>query len=166
MGLCFSVGNFENHASNSGMNAYRNASYAGFVLYFIGIVLFIYGFANLSIELDLDEKGLKATGEVYDLEVTEPYRQAWVVFQTQDGKTVRFMDKLFWNQDFEKYTVGQKVEVLYDPANPNQTAVIDDFFQRTTAPWWPVIVGSIIILVGYVMRKVMLRKAAAFDRSR
>jgi len=147
------------------MNAFRNASYAGFVLYFIGIVLFFYGMVNLSIEMDLDMKGLKATGEVYDLEVTEPYRQAWVVFQAQDGQTVRFLDKLFWNLDFEKYKVGQKVEVIYDPANPIQTAVIDDFFQRKTEPWWPVIMGFIVILVAFIMRKIMLRKAIELDKT-
>ena len=58
---------------------------------------------------------------------------------------------------------GQKVEVLYDPANPIQTAVINDFFQRTTAPWWPVIVGGIVFLVGFIMRKIMLRKAKELD---
>jgi hypothetical protein len=145
------------------MNAYRNASYVGFILYAIGIVLFLYGFYNLSIEKDLDSKGLKSTGEVYDLEVTEPYRQAWVIFKTKDGQTVRFLDKLFWNHSFEKYKKGQKVEVLYDPSNPITTAVINDFFQRTTAPWWPVIVGGIVFIVGFFMRKIMKRKAIELD---
>ncbi|MDZ4726742.1 MAG: DUF3592 domain-containing protein [Leptospira sp.] len=145
------------------MNGFRNASYVGFVLYMFGIILFMYGFYNLSIEKDLDQKGLKTTGEVYDLEVTEPYRQAWVIFKTEKGQTVRFLDKLFWNHSFEKYKKGQKVEVLYDPANPIQTAVINDFFQRTTAPWWPVIVGGIVFLVGFIMRKIMLRKAKELD---
>lgn len=146
------------------MNAYRNASYVGFVLYLIGIVLFLYGFYFLSIEKELDAKGIKTTGEVYALEITEPYRQAWVVFKTEKGQTIRFLDKLFWNHSFEKYKKGQKVEVLYDPENPNQTAVINDFFQRTTAPWWPVIVGMIVIMVGFVFRKIMKRKAIELDK--
>ncbi len=145
------------------MNGFRNASYVGFVLYLFGIVLFGYGFFNLTIQKDLEQKGLKATGEVYDLAVTEPYRQAWVIFKTENGQTVRFLDKLYWNHSFEKYKKGQKVEVLYDPENPNKTAVINDFFQRTTEPWWPVIVGFIIFIVGYVMRKIMLRKAKELD---
>ncbi|WP_167883588.1 DUF3592 domain-containing protein [Leptospira ognonensis] len=145
------------------MNGYRNASYVGFVLYLFGIVLLIYGFYNLSIEKDLDQKGLKTTGEVYDLEVTEPYRQAWVMFTTSEGKQIRFLDKLFWNHSFEKYKKGDQVEVIYDPASPHQTAVINHFFQRTTAPWWPVIVGAIVFLVGFFMRKIMLRKALELD---
>lgn len=145
------------------MNGFRNASYVGFVLYLFGIILFIYGFYNLSIEKDLDQKGQKTTGEVYDLEVTEPYRQAWVQFKTEDGKQIRFLDKLFWNHSFEKYKKGDQVEVIYDPEKPNQTAVINHFFQRTTAPWWPVIVGVIVFLVGYVMRKIMLRIAKELD---
>lgn len=81
------------------MDAYRNASYLGFVLYFIGIVLFLYGFYHLSIEKDLDAKGIKTTGEVYAL----------------------------------------------------------------TAPWWPVILGVIVTFVGYILRKIMKRKAIALD---
>lgn len=144
------------------MNAYKNASYVGFVLYFFAIVLVLYGFFNLGKELELDEMGKLASGEVYDLQVVEPYRLAWVAFKTEEGNTIRFMDKLYWAQDFDKYRIGQKVEVIYDPKNPEKTAVINDFFQRNTAPWWPVIVGFIIFLVGFTMRKIMLKKAKKF----
>ena len=148
------------------MNAYKNASYAGIVLYLIGVVLIAYGLFNYGIEMDLDQKGQKATGTVYELAVTEPYRQAMVEFKTEEGKTVRFLDKLFWNQDFGKYKVGQQVEVIYDPANPEATATINDFFQRNSAPWWPFIVGLVVLLVGWIMRRTMLRKAKILDGQR
>lgn len=145
------------------MNGYRNASYVGFVLYMLGIVVVVYGLYNRGIEKKLDPKGLKAKGKVYDLTVIEPYRKAMVEFKNEKGKTIRFEDKLFWNHSFKKYTKGQEVEVIYDPADPIRTAVINEFFQRATAPWWPVIVGGILFLVGFIMRKIMLRKAKELD---
>lgn len=145
------------------MNAYRNASYAGFILYLIGIVVIIYGLVNLSTEKNLDKNGLKAKGTVFDLEVIEPYRRAWVEFKTDRGVAVRFLDKLYWNHSFNKYARGQVVDVIYDPADPVKTATINDFFQRNTAPWWPCIVGAIVLFVGWIMRRTMLRKAKAFD---
>ena len=145
------------------MNGFRNASYLGFVLYLIGLVVIGYGLYNLSIEKNLDKVGLKTKGKVFDLAVVEPYRKAMVEFKDAKGRTVRFEDKLFWNHSFQKYTKGQEVEVLYDPADPIRTAVINDFFQRATAPWWPVIVGGILFVVGFVLRKIMLRQAKALD---
>lgn len=145
------------------MNAFRNASYVGFVLYMLGLVTAGYGLYNLTIEKKLDQVGEKAQGKVYDLAVIEPYRKAMVEFKTSKGKTVRFEDKLFWNHSFEKYKKGQVVEVLYDPKDPIRTAVINEFFQRATAPWWPVIVGGIVFLVGFILRRIMLRKAKELD---
>jgi len=145
------------------MNAYKNASYAGFVLYLIGIVLIIYGLINLSKEIELDQKGIKTKGYVFDLNVIEPYRQAMVQFETDKGNTVRFLDKLFWSQIFNTYSIGQEVEVIYDPANPQKTATINEFFQRNTEPWWPVIVALVVILVGWIMRRIMLKKARIYE---
>lgn len=145
------------------MNAYKNASYVGIVLFIIGLVLMVYGLANLGIENELDENGLKAKGTVYELNVVEPYRQAWVEFKTEEGETVKFLDKLFWNQDFETYKVGQEVEVIYNPEDPAATATINNFFQRNTAPWWPFIVGVVVMLVGIIMRRRMLKKAKKYE---
>lgn len=145
------------------MNGYRNASYMGFVLVLIGLVVAAYGLYNLTIEWDLDKKGLKTQGEVFELEAIPPYNRAWVMFTTKSGETVRFLDKLYWNKYFNTYTIGQKVEVIYDPADPIQTATINDFFQRNTAPWFPVILGGIVALVGILMRRMLLRKAKRLD---
>lgn len=109
------------------MNGYRNASYVGIFLVLIGIGLIIYGLVNLGIEKKLTQKGLTTMGKVFDLNVVEPYRQAMVEFKTHDGRTVRFLDKLFWNVRFNKYKIGQEVVVIYDPSNPEGTATINDF---------------------------------------
>lgn len=89
-----------------------------------------------------------------------------VEFKTQDGRTVRFLDKLFWNVRFNKYKIVQEVVFIYDPANPEVTATINDFFQRNTAPWWPFIVGIVVMLIGIVFRRRMKRKARIYDSQR
>ena len=65
------------------MNAFKNASYVGFVLYLIGIVLILYGLSNLAEERELDEKGIITQGKVYDITVIEPYHRANVKFKTK-----------------------------------------------------------------------------------
>lgn len=148
------------------MNAYRNASYVGFVLFLIGLVLVGYGIVNFKKEVKTDNIGLKATGKVFDFNVTVPYSQAWVEFKTEKGKSVRFLDKLMWNTHFQKYKIGQQVEVVYEPADPEKTARINEFFQRNIEPWFPVIIGGVLFLVGFVLRRIMLRKAKQFDEER
>lgn len=148
------------------MNGFRNASYAMFVLMLAGLVVIGYGLYNLSLEKEFDRKGEMAYGIVYELAVTEPYRQAMVQFATKDGKIVHFLDKLYWNHSFEKYKVGQQVSVIYDPADPEKTATIDEFFQRNTAPWWPVIVGGIAFFAGLILRISLLKKARQFDMNK
>lgn len=145
------------------MNAYKNASYTGIVLCIIGLIVIFYGLVNLGTEQDLDKNGIKTSGTVFELEVEEPYRRAWVEFTADDGQTVRFLDKLYWNQDFQTYVVGDQVEVIYDPAEPAQTATINEFFQRNTAPWWPFIVGLIVFATGFIMRRIMLKKANQYE---
>ncbi len=145
------------------MNAYKNASYVGFVLYLIGIIVIGYGLFNLHAEKVLDKTGIKTQGKVFDLMVIEPYRRAMVEFKDQNKKTIRFLDPLFWNHSFNKYKKGQQVEVIYDPDYPQKTAKINEFFQRQTTPWWPVIVGFMVFFVGWLMRRIMLKKAKAWD---
>ena len=146
------------------MSAYKRASYVGFVLYFFAAILGLYGLYNFGEKVSLDERGITTQGEVLDLMVIEPYRRAEVKFETNDGQTVYFVDDLYWNQDFNAYQKGQQVEVIYDPADPQSTAVINDFFQRNTAPWWPVIVGAMVFLVGFIMRRVMLGKHERWEK--
>ncbi len=135
----------------------------GFVLYLFSFVLLLYGLNNLNEKFELDKAGVITQGVVYNLMVIEPYRRAEVRFTTQTGQTVQFVDALFWNQDFEAYKKGQSVAVIYDPKAPQQTATINDFFQRNTKPFWPMIVGAIVFLVGFIMRKILLGKARRYE---
>lgn len=145
------------------MNAYKNASYVGFVLYFFALVLFAYGFVNLSEKWNLDYKGEIVQGKIMNLMVIEPYHRAEVTFTTKQGQTLHFVDVLYWNKDLDTYKKGDVVPVIYDPAAPQQSAMINGFFQRNTAPFWPMMVSFIVWVFGFVMRRIMLKKARAYE---
>lgn len=146
-------------------NSYKvAATVISFFLFSASIVLVVYGLYNLKLEMDLDAVGIKTEGIVIDLAVVQPYRLAIVEFRTKDGQTIQFQDKLYWNWQFEKYKVGDKVEVIYDPKAPYQTAVINDFFQRNTAPWFPVIIGVVVAFVVWITRKILHRKSERWQQ--
>lgn len=148
------------------MNGYKIASYFGFFFVLIGFILIAYGLVNMGVEMKLNQKGIKTIGKVYDLNVVPPYRQAMVEFTTNNGRTVRFVDKLFWNVQFNKYQIGQEVVVIYDPSNPEATAIINDFFQRNTMAGWPILLGVIVIILGLIYRRSMKRKAVFYESYR
>lgn len=146
------------------MNGYRNASCGMFLLYLFGLVLLGYGVFNLVEKYTFDQKSLEAQGTVSDIEVIDMYNRAWVEFETAEGEDITFLDALWWNEAFQSYSVGEEVDVVYDPDNPAQTAVIDDFFQRYVAILWPSILGFIVFFIGWIMRRRLLRKAEALDK--
>lgn len=62
------------------MNAYRNASFAGAVIFLIGIVISVYGFSFLLRQNDLKAHGIPAKGTVFEIEEKAIYRSPWVRF--------------------------------------------------------------------------------------
>lgn len=145
------------------MNAYKRVTFVGYVLFIASLVLLVYGLKNLLDERQLDQDGLITTGWVFELEDIPPYQRAWVKFESSTGDTVRFLDKLFWNKYFFKYKIGQELEVIYDPKNPILSATINEYFQRNTGPWFPVVLGAIVALVGLIVIRVYRRKAKEFN---
>lgn len=145
------------------MNAYKIGSYIAFIFFIIAIVLIAYGITDFVKRKDFEKKAIITTGVVYDFCVTPPYKQALVEFTAQDGTKVIFVDKLFWNAEFNTYIIGQEVEVIYDPADPYKTAYINGFFQKNIAIWWPIILGIISVIAGIIMRISMLKKSKMFE---
>lgn len=145
------------------MNAYRNASFVGIVLMLAGLGLSIYAGSFLREEMELNRKGIVVKGKVFEIEKRDFYRQPWVVFTTKRGEQVRFLSKLMADVSLFKYRVGQQVDVIYDPANPRRTAEINSFFERNTRQLWVGFLGVVLILVGFLFRLAMRRKARRYD---
>lgn len=144
------------------MNAYRNASYVGFVLSIFGTIIAIYGFSFLLQLQELDANGATAKGTVFQIDANAIYRSPWVVFKTPDGKEYRFLSELEQNKDLFPYVIGQEVEVIYNKNNPRE-ARINAFWERNFAQIFLGIFGVFLMLFGLFVRWQFLRKAKKYD---
>ncbi|MEO1652832.1 MAG: hypothetical protein AAFU64_04740 [Bacteroidota bacterium] len=72
------------------MNAYKTASFVGFVLFIFGVIIAIYGFSFLLKQNELEANGIRVKGKVFDIEKKAIYRSPWVRFNNLDGYEVVF----------------------------------------------------------------------------
>ena len=140
------------------MNAYKNASYVGFVIMFFGIIITLYGLSWLADDLDLEKNGINVKGKVIEINQKDFYRSPFVRFKTQAGETVIFLSKLDVNVDLFQYKVGQTVEVIYHKDNP-KNAEINAFWERNAAQLYLGILGPVLLLIGFFIRKIFLKKS-------
>lgn len=145
------------------MNAYKNASFVGIVLFLFGIVITGYGFSFLLEETDLTENGVKVKGKVVDINHKDFYRSPFVEFKTLEGKKYTFLSKLDVNVDFFQYEIGQEVGVIYHKDDPSK-AEIDAFWERNTAQMYLGFLGVFLMLFGIIFRRRMLRKARKYSQ--
>ena len=67
------------------MNAYKTASYVGFIILIFGMIIAIYGFSFLLKQNDLEANGIIVKGTVFEIEHKAIYRSPWVRFKTPEG---------------------------------------------------------------------------------
>ncbi len=143
------------------MNAYKNASFVGIVLFLFGIVITGYGFSFLMEDNDLQENGIIVKGEVIDINKKDIYRSPFVRFTTEEGETITFLSKLDVNVDLFQYEIGQEVEVIYHKNNPKQ-AEINAFWERNTAQLYLGCFGVFLMFFGIFLRRRLLKKARRY----
>lgn len=121
----------------------------GSLLVLIALVLFVAGWQVTSATRQFLAVAERTTGEVvahepYEREARTPRERFRLVvaFETAQGTRVRF--RSVPNYGRPPYEVGEKVPVLYDPANPFQARV--DRRIETVAPL--AIWGGAVLLVG------------------
>lgn len=145
------------------MNAYRNASFVGFVLMLFGLVIVGYGAYHLKDYWNLEENAVRTTGTVIEIGNNGPmYKFPIIEFTAQDGKTYRFKRDLELNMDFFDYTIGQTVNVIYDTSNPNN-ARLDQFWDKHFLHIFLGGFGVFLFLFGWIFRRIMLGKAKRYD---
>jgi hypothetical protein len=144
------------------MNAYRTASYVGFVLTILGLAILVYAAYFLLALQDLDLNGIKVKGKVIDISQKAIYRSPVVSFQTKEGQTRTFISDLDQNKDMFHYQIGQEVEVIYHKDNPNN-ARINNFWERNFGQIFLGIFGGFLCSFGFFVRWQFLRKAKRYD---
>lgn len=144
------------------MNAYKNASYVGFVLSVFGLVIAVYGFSFLLQQNELNENGIVVKGTIFQIEEKAIYRSPWVKFKTLEGKEYIFLSELEQNKDLFPYVVGQEVEVIYHKDNP-LNAKINAFWEKNFAQIFLGIFGVFLVFFGFFVRWQFLRKARKYS---
>ncbi|MCU0438994.1 MAG: DUF3592 domain-containing protein [Raineya sp.] len=144
------------------MNAYKNASYVGFVISILGLIIAIYGFSFLLKLEDLDANGIKVKGTVIEIEEKAIYRSPRVKFKTLEGNEYTFISDLDQNKDLFNYTIGQEVEVIYHKNDP-QNARINAFWERNFGQIFLGIFGVFLMLFGLFVRWRFLQKAKKYN---
>jgi hypothetical protein len=111
----------------------RKITITKYVLTVIGLGLLILTVVIFNNQRQFIETSIISTGEVVDL----LEGQGVVEFTTPDGETYKFTSK--FGSSNPSYRIGDKVEVLYGPASPNE-AEINSFWSL----WFLVVlVGSL-----------------------
>lgn len=144
------------------MNAYKNASYVGFVILILGTIVAIYGFSFLLKQNELEANAVRVKGTVFDINEKAIYRSPWVKFNTLEGKEITFLSQLEVNVDLFPYTIGQEVDVIYHKDNPNQ-AKIDAFWEGNFEQLFLGVFGVFLMCLGLFLRWMFLRKAKKYE---
>ena len=141
------------------MNAYRNASYVGFVIMIFGAIITVYGFSFLLNQQELEANAVRVKGTVIELSSNGPMYLAPVVkFKTNEGREITFRSELDLNKSLNPYSVGQEVNVIYHKDNPTK-AKIDAFWEANFGQIFLGIFGLIVMLVGLIIRWSLMRKS-------
>ena len=129
----------------------RTPLLAGIVFVGAGAVLAAVCVLFVVLDNDFRGKAVPADGQV--IAVTSKYNRknhtyAPVVrFSTSDGRTFEFTNKVYRS---DKPTVGTKIAVLYDPADPTD-ARVDDMAGRLVGPVITGGLGTVFLLLGTVV---------------
>ncbi|NTU55801.1 MAG: DUF3592 domain-containing protein [Anaerolineales bacterium] len=131
-----------------------------FNLFFAGFCL--WGAYAGYVSWKLDSEGEKTTGKVIRLEESNDSESGCCVYSPviefqANGQTFTFEGDNA--SDPPAYKVGEQVEVIYDPANPD-TAQINKWTER----WlFPIIIIPVMILAALVMNFFMIRSFVRND---
>lgn len=144
------------------MSAYRRVSFVGIVLMLIGAGLMFWGAKALLQARALGSDGIRTQGTVVDIRKNGIYRSPIVEFYTRTGEKVIFTSELEVNQDMFNYNIGDKVPVIYNPDEP-ASAKIDAFWERNFLQLFLLLLGGIVALTGWFVRRSFLKKARAYE---
>jgi hypothetical protein len=105
-------------------------------------------------ELSYLQRAEKLTGTVTDLEASTSFQdqQYWtdycpvVEFRTNEGRDVKYTSDAC--SDPPDYKVGQKVNMYYDPQDPNATQMQDKYGGMYAGVFIPAIIGIVFALIG------------------
>jgi hypothetical protein len=155
------------------MNAYKIMSYLGVFTILLGVGLIGLGVTFQLSKMDLESNGAIVKGKIIDIIENAPYRSPVVSFKKLDGREATFKSELDVNVRWFKYIKEQDVDVIYHKSTPpsysylfyggkpNQTYMINGFWEKNTGQVYGCGLGIIVAIAGFFMRKIFAKKAVA-----
>jgi hypothetical protein len=155
------------------MNAYKIVAYWGVIFFLIGVGLFGLGVTYQLSKMDLERNGVVVKGKITDIISNPPYRSPVVSFKKLDGREITFKSELDANVKLFQYEKGQEVDVIYHKSvppsysrlyygkNPNQTYMINGFWEKNTGQLTLWTFGAVLMIAGLFIKKYFTKKAAA-----
>jgi hypothetical protein len=144
------------------MNAYKNASIAGVIIFIAGVIVTVYGFSFLLKQNELESNGIIVKGTVIDIAKKDFYRSPVVRYKTKENQTYTFRSDLDVNKDFFTYFIGQEVDVIYHKDDPGN-AKIHRFWESNVAQLYLGFLGLFLIIFGFLLRRGLLKKAKKYE---
>jgi hypothetical protein len=135
-------------------------SIAPYIAWAIGVLLIVLGIASFLRTRKFLASAVAVEGTVTDIEKRERTvrRQGQtehqttyhprISFTTKEGTAIEFIDKV--GTSLPTYAVGGKVQVKYDPTNP-QEARMATGFRLWLAPVLLTVIGVVAIVVGVIL---------------
>jgi hypothetical protein len=114
----------------------------GFIFALTGLIMLAVAIYSICTTFKFYSKGLKAQGQVTELNRRGHGAYPTVQFYTKEGELITFYGKTASSPP--SFSVGEHVEVVYNPNNPAQ-AVIHSFMEK----WFVFIIG-IIFTMGFL----------------
>ncbi len=136
----------------------RLAIIVGSALTAFGLILFYFGWKFYQEARYLEENGIVTQGVVIDIRKNGIYRSPYVKFKTRNGDEIVFVSELEVAENFYKYPVGTKVEVIYVPDNP-YNASINAEMEKKFLHYFLFGLGSLLFLVAIFVYSYYSKKA-------
>lgn len=120
----------------------------------VGVILLVVAGYFFVQEQSFLQRAEHLTGTVTDLSISTSFQdqQTWtdycpvIDFRTNQGKSVEYTSDTCSNP--ADYKVGQKVNIYYDPNDPNATQMPDKYASQYAGVFIPLIVGFIFAAIG------------------
>lgn len=115
-----------------------------------GIVINIYGVDSYLYNQYFSKNAVRTTGTIVEIKDYKKKKIFAPIYNYKDQNNVEQKSISYFSSDSKKYSIGQNVEVLFDPNDPSYSKINDNFSPRMVNVM-PFFLGTIICLIGGII---------------
>lgn len=125
---------------------------AGCLLITLGIVINCFAYKNLRYSEYFYKNAISTTGTITEIKEVKKKKTFAPIFTYKDQNNVEQKSISYVTSNPNKYSLGQEVEILFDPINPAYSKIKDEI-TPLTANLMPFFFGVIICIIGGIVTK-------------